>query len=459
VVRSLAARTALTRRARSQTRLLVFGNPRDKFTAGEFDVLKKYIEQGGSVLFMAGETNGNKERDTNINYLLEEFGMSINNDAVVRTVYYKYHHPKEVLVQNSVISKELLSGIGKMSSAGKKEKEAPVDQAGKAADPSQVDFVFPYGSTISVQKPANAILSSGFIAYPLNRAIGAVWEGQGEGRGGTGRVAVLGSVEMFADDWLDKEQNKSIQDALVKWLLRDGDMDLTKVDSDQQELSETHKLPDTEQLSERLRSCLQESEELPKDFMKLFDETLFRFDTNLIPETIALYKQLGVKHEPLHLILPQFEMPLPPLQAAVFPPTIREPPPPALDQFDLDEHFASERLRLAQLTNKCGDDDLEYYIKESGEILGVTGQLKDDQKSAKHVLSFIFQKLVDFKKLNQEKDDEGESDANYRPSTAAAINAVFDQGVMPDYRPDTASAIKAVSGRDYGEAKSTADYR
>jgi hypothetical protein len=30
---------------------------------------------------------------------------------------------------------------------------------------------------------------------------------------------------------------------------------------------------------------------------------------------------------------------------------------------------------------------------------------------------------------------------------------------MPDYRPDTASAIKAVSGRDYGEAKSTADYR
>ena len=44
-------------------------------------------------------------------------------------------------------------------------------------------------------------------------------------------------------------------------------------------------------------------------------------------------------------------------------------------QFDLDEHFASERLRLAQLTNKCNDDDLEYYVKESGEILGVTSQL------------------------------------------------------------------------------------
>ena len=59
------------------------------------------------------------------------------------------------------------------------------------------------------------------------------------------------------------------------------------------------------------------------------------------------------------------------MQPAVFAPCLREPEPPALDQFDLDEHFASEKLRLAQLTNKChDDDDLEYYIKESGDILG-----------------------------------------------------------------------------------------
>ncbi len=51
---------------------------------------------------------------------------------------------------------------------------------------------------------------------------------------------------------------------------------------------------------------------------------------------------------------------------------MREPAPPALDQFDLDEHFAKEGLRLAQLTNKCtsGAEDMEYYIAEAGEILG-----------------------------------------------------------------------------------------
>lgn len=98
----------------------------------------------------------------------------------------------------------------------------------------------------------------------------------------------------------------------------------------------------------------------------------------------------------------QFECPLPPLKSAVFPPALREPPPPALDQFDLDEHFASESLRLAQLTNKCSDDDLEYYVKESADILGILPKLDPERSDAKHVLEFIFQKIVNFKKLNQD---------------------------------------------------------
>jgi hypothetical protein len=34
---------------------------------------------------------------------------------------------------------------------------------------------------------------------------------------------------------------------------------------------------------------LQESEPTPSDFTKLFDDTLFKFDTNIIPEAVALY--------------------------------------------------------------------------------------------------------------------------------------------------------------------------
>merc|ERR1712176_1382069 len=114
-----------------------------------------------------------------------------------------------------------------------------------------------------------------------------------------------------------------------------------------------------------------------------------------------MYKELGVKHEPLTLISPQFETPLPFLSPAVFPPSLREPPPPNLDLFDLDEHFASEKVRLAQLTNKCTDEDLDFYIRQAGEILGVTQKL-GERRSSKHVLEYIFKELVGFKKMNQD---------------------------------------------------------
>lgn len=86
---------------------------------------------------------------------------------------------------------------------------------------------------------------------------------------------------------------------------------------------------------------------MPRDFTTLFHNKLYKFDTDLIPEAIKLYTTLGVKHEPLTLIPPQFETPMPGLQAAVFPPTLKDLPPPSLDLYDLDEQFASEKVKMA----------------------------------------------------------------------------------------------------------------
>ena len=35
------------------------------------------------------------------------------------------------------------------------------------------------------------------------------------------------------------------------------------------------------------------------------------------------------------------------------------------------------------------DDDLEYYVRECGDILGVTTKLKPDTRDAKHILEYI----------------------------------------------------------------------
>ncbi len=103
------------------------------------------------------------------------------------------------------------------------------------------------------------------------------------------------------------------------------------------DIQEYAHVPDITALADRLRSCLQESEELPRNFTQLFNSKLYKFDTDLIPESLQLFQALGIKHEPITLIPPQFETPMPALQAAVFPPTLKELPPPSLDLFDLDE--------------------------------------------------------------------------------------------------------------------------
>lgn len=58
------------------------------------------------------------------------------------------------------------------------------------------------------------------------------------------------------------------------------------------EMNEYNHVPDITALADRLRSCLQESEEMPKDFTTLFSQGLFKFDTDLVPESIDLFKTL-----------------------------------------------------------------------------------------------------------------------------------------------------------------------
>lgn len=376
--------------------LIIFGGPREPFSTAEFRELKQWLNAGGRALVLVGD-GGEKETGCNINYLLEEYGMSINSDSVMRSVYYKYLHPKEVFIADGVLVPDLCKKKNSVQLAGTK-KAASKDKGEGGEEPDKITFVYPYGASLNVQRPSIPLLSSGPISYPVNRPISAMWEQETTAAGAQrGRLLTIGSVEMFGDDWLDKEENCKLCDLLLAWLLGEAELDMA---SKRKDTSDYTPIPNIELLSQGLKPCLQGMDDLPRDFTKLFDTDMFRFDTNLVPVAVATYERLGVPHEPLTLIPPQFECPLPQLQPATFPPAMREPPPPALDQFDLDEHFAKEGLRLAQLANKCtaGEEDLEYFIGESGEILGIMPDLPFGERSAKHILFHIFKSVVEFKK-------------------------------------------------------------
>jgi len=144
-------------------------------------------------------------------------------DAVVRNVYYKYFHPKEALVSNGVLNREISRAAGKAV-------PGIIDEESSGNNAQALTFVYPFGATLSVMKPAVAVLSTGSVCFPLNRPILAFYHSKNQG----GKLAVLGSCHMFSDQYLDKEENSKIMDVVFQWLTT-GDIHLNQIDAEDPE--------------------------------------------------------------------------------------------------------------------------------------------------------------------------------------------------------------------------------
>ena len=52
------------------------------------------------------------------------------------------------------------------------------------------------------------------------------------------------------------------------------------------QVSDYNMLPDISKIAEELKTCLQESDDIPRDITALFDNSLFKLDTSLVPKSI-----------------------------------------------------------------------------------------------------------------------------------------------------------------------------
>jgi intraflagellar transport protein 52 len=139
---------------------------------------------------------GEGKNNTNVNAMLEQVGISINSDTVIRKSFHKYLHPKEAFVGNGCLSTELVK-----SASGEKEDEsdkpgkyskkyrAPKDDLANRDENGGLKFVYPYGSTLNVRKPSTPLLSSGPISFPANRPVGAFYMSLKRGK-----LVVMGSM-------------------------------------------------------------------------------------------------------------------------------------------------------------------------------------------------------------------------------------------------------------------------
>ena len=100
-------KTDITLKRLKECHMLLLGGPRLPFNAQELQDIRRYIDEGGKVVVMMAEGGENKQ-NTNINALLEQVGMSVNTDCVIRKTFHKYLHPKEAFVGNGCLSEELV---------------------------------------------------------------------------------------------------------------------------------------------------------------------------------------------------------------------------------------------------------------------------------------------------------------------------------------------------------------
>ena len=98
---------------------------------------------------------------------------------------------------------------------------------------------------------------------------------------------------------------------------------------------------------------------------------------------------------------------------------------------------------MAQMTNKCADDEVEYYIKECGDILGVSQQINnpDDPKA---ILHYIFQEIVKYKSSNLSwSEDSDRGDAISNRAARNPVMAALDQRSNANSRVGGASAANS----------------
>jgi len=155
---------------------------------------------------------GEQKQNTNINAMLEQVGISVNSDSVIRKTFHKYLHPKEAFIGNGCLNEELVrcangtqkNEENKPGKYTKKYRDTKDDLASRDEN-GGLKFVYPYGATLNIRKPSVCMLSSGPISFPANRPVGAFYTSPRRGK-----LFIIGSIEFFHDEFFEKEDNQKI---------------------------------------------------------------------------------------------------------------------------------------------------------------------------------------------------------------------------------------------------------
>ena len=172
-------------------------------------------------MILFDQLNEGSQATTSTNFT-EKFGIKINDDHVICTSNQGSRHPKETLVSWGMLKNtgDQFTDRTRREEKSQKEEEAHGkfgDENIHAQHPAGITLNIPLATTLTVQKPAISILSTGRSAYPMQHSLGAVWPDFARDEK-MGRLAVLGCAGIAADEFLDCAGNLEFLDIVLKWL-------------------------------------------------------------------------------------------------------------------------------------------------------------------------------------------------------------------------------------------------
>lgn len=298
-----------------------------RFSKRDIEEIHKFYSSTDScncLLIAHGSSNDNESRRqmSNIDDLVSTFGIKFQSEInIIRPNPYKFYHPKDAQLEDFIANRALDDLLKEGVSKGKTRPEddslllhVPV---GDALRPK---IIFPKGCSLSVDiKKSTILMTSSPWALPSNQAICALHENKGTTQLGTeraNRLIAISSSQIFTDEYIDKEDNRSLVKAILD-VLTNRDFSINVSDARTIEIPENNTTPDATRLCDKPIACFQESYPLPDDRKSLIDFRLFTFDNTHLPRVLRAYKELHLAEGeddlpssgPLKLIKPKLELP------------------------------------------------------------------------------------------------------------------------------------------------------
>jgi hypothetical protein len=263
-----------------------------------------------------------REKLSNVNYLIEQFGVCGNADVAIDCVYRDGMDPEQ--------------STGHLSQ-------------------SSESFLYPHGCTLTVQEPAKILAITSRDSYPVSQPVCAYTL-----MPGGGRFVVMGSSHVLCDAYFTSG-NRLVHSILIPFLLEDAWVPPEHIPAN--ELPPYRLIPDLLYMVE-LDNELEEPIEDPFDNLHQFKPRWPTVDEDLIAEVSLAYDLLKVPLQPLsvsfslnpsHFLLPELGY-----SPIVVDNNIEDSEYDKIPLFDL-HHFVQGSPPLEART----EDEIEYALNSS----------------------------------------------------------------------------------------------